>query len=204
MRGRNIRVDFPMNQSCCGLPVVMMGQRGIAQDVALQNVEAFAGDHDVILTLCASCASHLKHGYAELFAAQPDRLPEIRAFADKVMDFSTFAHERLGLNPEDFRRGTETVTYHASCHLCRGLDVHAAPRELIASAARYVPAAEGGGQLRVRRNLYGEISEPFSGAAAQEAGRHSRNPARREWWRTAPAAFCISGAARKRTAPASE
>lgn len=142
MRGRNIRVDFPMNQSCCGLPVVMMGQRGIAQDVALQNVEAFAGDHDVILTLCASCASHLKHGYAELFAAQPDRLPEIRAFADKVMDFSTFAHERLGLNPEDFRRGTETVTYHASCHLCRGLDVHAAPRELIASAARYVPAAE--------------------------------------------------------------
>lgn len=76
--------------------VVMMGQRGIAQDVALQNVEAFAGDHDVILTLCASCASHLKHGYAELFAAQPDRLPEIRAFADKVMDFSTFAPERLG------------------------------------------------------------------------------------------------------------
>ena len=58
------------------------------------------------------------------------------------MDFSTFAHERLGLNPEDFRRGTETVTYHASCHLCRGLDVHAAPREPIASAARYVPAAE--------------------------------------------------------------
>lgn len=142
MRGRNIRVDFPMNQSCCGLPVVMMGQRKIARDVAMQNMEALAGDYDVILTLCASCASHLKHGYEALFADRSDLLPDIRRFADKVMDFSSFARERLGLNPEDFSQSEETVTYHASCHLCRGLDVHDAPRELIASAATYVPAAE--------------------------------------------------------------
>ena len=142
MRGRNIRVDFPMNQSCCGLPVVMMGQRKIARDVAMQNMEALAGDYDVILTLCASCASHLKHGYADLFADRPDMLPDIQRFAAKVMDFSSFARERLGLNPEDFSQSAETVTYHASCHLCRGLDVHDAPRELIASAATYVPAAE--------------------------------------------------------------
>lgn len=142
MRGRNIRVDFPMNQSCCGLPVVMMGQRKIARDVAMQNMEALAGDYDVILTLCASCASHLKHGYVDLFADRPDMLPDIQRFAAKVMDFSSFARERLGLNPEDFSQSAETVTYHASCHLCRGLDVHDAPRELIASAATYVPAAE--------------------------------------------------------------
>ena len=61
MQGHNIRVDFPMDQSCCGLPVVMMGQRETARDVALQNMDAFEkGDYDVILTLCASCASQLK------------------------------------------------------------------------------------------------------------------------------------------------
>ena len=40
-----------------------MGQRETARDVALQNMDAFEkGDYDVILTLCASCASQLKGG----------------------------------------------------------------------------------------------------------------------------------------------
>ena len=98
MQGHNIHVDFPMDQSCCGLPVVMMGQRETARDVALQNMDAFEkGDYDVILTLCASCASQLKEGYVELFAGQPGRQARAKALADKVMDFSTFAKEKLGL-----------------------------------------------------------------------------------------------------------
>ena len=143
MQGHNIRVDFPMDQSCCGLPVVMMGQRETARDVALQNMDAFEkGDYDVILTLCASCASQLKEGYVELFAGQPGRQARAKALADKVMDFSTFAKEKLGLSAESFNHSDEKVTYHASCHLCRGLGVKEAPRELIAAAADYVPAAE--------------------------------------------------------------
>ena len=122
MQGHNIRVDFPMDQSCCGLPVVMMGQRETARDVALQNMDAFEkGDYDVILTLCASCASQLKEGYVELFAGQPGRQARAKALADKVMDFSTFAKEKLGLSAESFNHSDEKVTYHASCHLCRGL-----------------------------------------------------------------------------------
>ena len=143
MQGHNIRVDFPMDQSCCGLPMVMMGQRETARDVALQNMDAFEkGDYDVILTLCASCASQLKEGYVELFAGQPGRQARAKALADKVMDFSTFAKEKLGLSAESFNHSDEKVTYHASCHLCRGLGVKEAPRELIAAAADYVPAAE--------------------------------------------------------------
>ncbi len=143
MQGHNMRVDFPMEQSCCGLPVVMMGQRETARDVALQNMDAFEkGDYDVILTLCASCASQLKEGYVELFAGQPGRQARAKALADKVMDFSTFAKEKLGLTAENFNHSDEKVTYHASCHLCRGLGVKEAPRELIAAAADYVPAAE--------------------------------------------------------------
>ena len=143
MQGHNIRVDFPMDQSCCGLPVVMMGQRETARDVALQNMDAFEkGDYDVILTLCASCASQLKEGYVELFAGQPGRQARAKALADKVMDFSTFAKEKLGLSAESFNHSDEKVTYHATCHLCRGLGVKEAPRELIAAAADYVPAAE--------------------------------------------------------------
>ena len=143
MRGHNIQVDFPMEQSCCGLPLVMMGQRETARDVALQNMDAFErAEYDVILTLCASCASQLKEGYVELFATQPGRKARAEALAAKVMDFSTFAKDKLGLTAENFNHSDEKVTYHASCHLCRGLGVKQAPRDLIAAAAEYVPAAE--------------------------------------------------------------
>ena len=46
------------------------------------------------------------------------------------------------MKPEDFEKSDEKVTYHASCHLCRGLKVKEAPRELIAGAADYVPCEE--------------------------------------------------------------
>lgn len=142
LAARNVAVEFPLEQSCCGLPLEMMGQRKTSLDVAKQNIKAFsAANYDYIITLCASCASHLKHSYPELLADDPI-LSEAKAFADKIIDFSSFVHDKLGLKPEDFVNSGERVTYHASCHLCRGLGVKEAPRELIADAAQYVPCEE--------------------------------------------------------------
>ena len=99
-------------------------------------VAAFAGDCDAIVTLCASCASHLKHGYARLLG------DEAAAFCAKVMDFSSFVHDRLGLDVLSLHPLDEKVAYHASCHLCRELGVKDAPRNLIRKAASYAPSAE--------------------------------------------------------------
>ena len=141
LAARNVAVDFPMDQTCCGLPLEMMGQRKTANAVARQNIEAFReGNYDYIVTLCASCASHLKHGYAETL--EDGNSAAVRAFADKVIDFSSFVYDVLGLKPEDFNKSGQKVTYHASCHLCRKLNVHEAPRALIADAAEYVPCQE--------------------------------------------------------------
>ena len=143
LAAKNVAVEFPLEQTCCGLPLEMMGQRKTSIDVARQNVQAFAvGKYDAIITLCASCASHLKHVYPKILAEEADILPQARLFADKVIDFSSFVHDRLGLKAEDFTNSGERVTYHASCHLCRGLGVKDAPRELIADAAKYVPCEE--------------------------------------------------------------
>ena len=131
-----VAVDFPMSQTCCGLPLVMMGQDKVAADVARQNIEAFAGDYDAIVTLCASCASHLKNGYLDLPGIQSE------SFSNKIMDFSSFVHDMLGLDAKDFLNDGEKTTYHAACHLCRGLGVREAPRALISKAADYVPCAE--------------------------------------------------------------
>ena len=141
-----VEVEFPMEQTCCGLPLVMLGESKTAAEVARQNVAAFAGKYDAIVTLCASCASHLKHGYARLLGDDP----AVAAFSAKVMDFSSFVHDVLVARGFNFAPSTkhqapgtkENVAYHASCHLCRELGVKEAPRALIRKVAEYVPSAE--------------------------------------------------------------
>lgn len=135
-------VEYPEAQTCCGLPLDMMGQRPALLEVARQNVEAFsARPFDAVITLCASCASHLRNSYPELLRDDP-LASQAKAFADKVTDFSSFVHDVLGLTPGDFRNSGEKTAYHAACHLCRGLGVNEAPRALIADAAQYVPGKE--------------------------------------------------------------
>jgi iron-sulfur cluster protein len=145
----NIHVIFPMDQSCCGLPAVSMGETSAARDVALQNLDAMALGRknydavDYIVTLCASCASHLTHGVPKLVR---DYAPEkAAAFAKKVVPFSVFMNDIVGIESE-VRAGADVgrnTAFHSPCHLCRGLGVHQAPHELIEkSGNHYVPTAE--------------------------------------------------------------
>ena len=131
-----VEVDFPMGQTCCGLPLVALGEKDAALDVARQNITAFVGKYDAIVTLCASCASHLRHGYPKAVGAEAEE------FSAKVMDFSSFVHDKLGVTEKDFARLGWKVAYHASCHLCRELGVKDAPRALISAAAHYTPTPE--------------------------------------------------------------
>ena len=86
-------MDVFMDQSCCGLPLEMMGQRKTSIDVAKQNIAAFrGGNYDYIITLCASCAGHLKHHYPEILDSDYSTV-EAQAFADKIIDFSSFVHD---------------------------------------------------------------------------------------------------------------
>lgn len=139
-----VALDFPMKQSCCGLPVQMMGESQAARDVAIQNVLAMEADrYDYIVTLCASCASHLKKGYPKLLADRPSLAAMAERFAAKVMPFSSLCVDALKMSAEGFETGEEKVTYHAPCHLCRALGVREAPRTLIdLSGHRYAPASE--------------------------------------------------------------
>ena len=143
LTAKGCRVEFPMDQSCCGLPVQAMGERKAAEDVALQNVKAFAaGSYDYIVTLCASCASHLKHNYPHILKDHANMTFEVEQFAARVKDFSSFARDVLGLGEEDFAKSAEAVCYHSPCHECRGMGVMEQPRALLDAAAEYKPAEE--------------------------------------------------------------
>ena len=140
----NVAVEFPMDQSCCGLPVQMMGERESSRSVAAQNVAAFEpASCDYILTLCASCASHLKHGYPDILSKDPALAVKVQQFSDRVIDFSSFMRDVLGVTGSDFRADGKKATYHAPCHLCRGMGVTEAPRALIGiGGLEYLPSDE--------------------------------------------------------------
>jgi iron-sulfur cluster protein len=143
LAAKGCAVEFPMQQSCCGLPVQMMGERKAAESVAAQNIKAFnQAGCDYIVTLCASCASHMKHTYPRQLAGVPGMEAEAQAFADRVQDFSSFVRDVLQVSEADFNKSQEAVCYHSPCHLCRGMEITQQPRDLIRAAAEYKPAPE--------------------------------------------------------------
>jgi Fe-S oxidoreductase len=122
----------------------MMGEKEAARDVARQNMAAVEKSGcDYVITLCASCASHLKNGYPKLFAEQPDMAERVASFAEKVVPFSVFLNDVLKIESGHLPGNGLKTTYHAPCHLCRGLKVKDAPHALFKKAGlEFVPASE--------------------------------------------------------------
>jgi iron-sulfur cluster protein len=156
-----VEVEFPMEQSCCGLPLQMMGEKKACIDVAKQNIEAMAGNYDYVITLCASCASHLKHNYPFLLGEND---AAAKAFADKVIPFSAFMTDVLGVTPDNFKQTHERATLHAPCHLCRGMGVVEQPRKLLALGGYEYAQAE---QEQVCCGFGGTYSAKFPGVSEQ-------------------------------------
>ncbi len=141
---QGVQVEFPMKQTCCGLPAMMSAEEETAKEVAIQNLEAMdAGKYDYIVTLCASCGSHLKENYPKMFNGEPELESKVREFASKVIDFSSFMVNVLEISAENLGSGKKKVAYHAPCHLCRGLKVTEEPRKLLTDAGlEYAPAED--------------------------------------------------------------
>ena len=81
-----------------------------------------------------TCASHLTHAYPRLLTADPVLAEKARTMAGKVVPFSVLMNDLLA-DGEMISGGPRTATtYHAPCHLCRGLNVKKTPKELILKA----------------------------------------------------------------------
>ncbi|MDL2269672.1 LUD domain-containing protein [Desulfosarcina sp. OttesenSCG-928-A07] len=147
MHRKDCRIVFPFEQSCCGLPVQMMGQRTAAVATAKANIDAFENTGcEYVVTLCASCGSHIKHTYPLLLADDPEYSAKAESFVGRIKDFSSFAVDVLDYGEKDFAVGDDKirdgVCYHCACHLCRGLGVTQQPRALMRAAGDYQQTAE--------------------------------------------------------------
>ncbi|MEA4900615.1 (Fe-S)-binding protein [Desulfitobacterium sp.] len=125
-------VTIPKDQVCCGLPQYAYGDFETAKVNARKTIETFlAKDVDVILTGCASCASMLRNEYLNLFADDPNYLPQVQMFCNKVVEFSEYMAQ-IGVDPSKLHNSTPTkVTYHDPCHMVRGIGVTKEPRQML-------------------------------------------------------------------------
>jgi glycolate oxidase iron-sulfur subunit len=135
-----ISLIVPESQTCCGLPAHVSGDDTRAQQLARKNIEAFQSlDLDAILTVCASCGSHLTTLPA-LFDHDAAARDAASSLASKHLDAMTFLVDHLDILEYlyDFEtaagsQGSQVlqVAYHDPCHLRIGQGVTRAPRQLL-------------------------------------------------------------------------
>src|SRR5690606_1572182 len=105
------------------------GYHDEARRVASALIRAFA-DSEYILAPSGSCAAMCRHYYPMLFRDDPEMQRQADAFNRKLYEFSEFVVKVLGVTDVGARFPAR-ATYHASCHMTRGLEVREEPLKLL-------------------------------------------------------------------------
>ena len=134
-------VVVPLDQLCCGMPALGMGDLETAKVLALKNLEAFEKyELDYITTACATCSDGLKRRFKELLSYEGEDVQRrVDKFSSKVRDITELLVNDFGFRISDFgfyksqisNLKSQIVTYHDPCHLRRGQGIADEPRELI-------------------------------------------------------------------------
>ena len=125
-----VEVAFPESQTCCGQPFFNSGFHRQARDLARQWIALFAPTEGTIVSPSGSCVDMVRHHYLHLF---PEGSPERRqaeAVAARTREFGEFLVRDLGVTDVGARFPGK-VTYHASCHLLRGLGLREEAKTLL-------------------------------------------------------------------------
>jgi L-lactate dehydrogenase complex protein LldE len=126
-------VEVPTTQTCCGQPAYNGGDKPDAKVIARQVITSFSG-FDYVVAPSGSCAGMLRAHYPELFADEPDFLPQVRQFAERCYELVSFLTDLLDVDRvAAFYPGV--VTYHDACSGLRELGIRAQPRRLLRSVA---------------------------------------------------------------------
>jgi glycolate oxidase iron-sulfur subunit len=113
----------PSGLNCCGRPLLSLGDRKSAVELAAHNSRIFAElEADAIVTACASCGLTFKKEYPKLLPPGSKR--------PVVLDI----HEFLASKPRKLRLRPvqQSITIHDPCHLGRGQGLSGAARDLLA------------------------------------------------------------------------
>jgi glycolate oxidase iron-sulfur subunit len=162
-----VEVLIPREQTCCGLPIFMSGERETSLQCIRDTLKLFAReDVDAVVVDCATCGAALKNEYAYLLRdlrqlgeeVKDEEIAAAELLSAKLKDITVFIDEHKDWLPKLGQNGKKLrVTYHDPCHLVKGQKVGIQPRNLIKSipGVEYVEMAGandccgGGGSFQV-------------------------------------------------------
>jgi L-lactate dehydrogenase complex protein LldE len=125
-----IEVQFPGNQTCCGQPFYNSGFRSETRKMAVNWLKAFSRSEAPIVSPSGSCVEMVKTNYLELFEpGSPDYILA-EEVGGRTFEFSEFLVRELNVLDVGARY-PHKVTYHASCHLLRGLGLRQEAKQLL-------------------------------------------------------------------------
>jgi len=128
LRRLGYAVDFPEAQTCCGQPAFNTGYWNDARPCAEHFVRVFK-DAETVVCPSGSCVTMVRKFYADLLASSPLR-SDASALCARTFELSEFLVKVAGIT--DARASfPHTVTYHASCHGTRELDIRDEPLQLL-------------------------------------------------------------------------
>ena len=125
-----IQVEFPDGQTCCGQPFFNSGFQKEAREVARKWLDVFARTEGLIVSPSGSCVDLVRHHYPELFPAGTPEHVRALEVTSRVREISEFLVRDLHVTDLG-ARFPHKVTYHASCHLLRGLGITEDPKSLL-------------------------------------------------------------------------
>jgi L-lactate dehydrogenase complex protein LldE len=126
-------VEFPAGQTCCGQMHYNTGYQAEAMPLLERFVEQFK-DATAVVIPSSSCVAMMRDHYPMMAAqiGKPELVAAVNALLPNVFEFSEFLTKRLGV--EDVGAYyPHSVTYHASCHGLRNLELGDGPMRLLKS-----------------------------------------------------------------------
>jgi L-lactate dehydrogenase complex protein LldE len=125
-----VQVDFPAEQTCCGQPFFNSGYRNQARDLAAKWLKVFGRTDGFIVSPSGSCVDTVRHHFPELFPPASAEHRQAEETAARTFEFTQFLVQQLKVTDVG-ARFPRKVTYHASCHLLRGLGARDEPKALL-------------------------------------------------------------------------
>ncbi len=125
-----VEVHFPPDQTCCGQPAFNAGMRDEARKMAKHTITAFENQPGDIIIPSGSCTSMVRHYYPELFVDDTGWKTRAENLASRTFDFTEYLVDALGVTDVGAHYQGK-LTYHASCHLSRGLGIDQQPMVLL-------------------------------------------------------------------------
>ena len=135
-----LEVEVPEGQTCCGQPAFNGGFWDESRAMAKHTIDVFGDGDTPVIIPSGSCGYMIVHHYPELFEGEPEWRARAERLGRRTYELTQYLVDVLGVT--DLGARCEGMfTYHASCHLLRGMGIHEQPMALLSKVqgAEVVP-----------------------------------------------------------------